>query len=52
MSVFWIYGDVHVFTLSKSTPRLERKEVLDNAINFRDRWFEAKSCEPKTQKSL
>lgn len=41
-----------MFTLSKSRRSLGREEVLDSAINFRDRWFEAKPSEPKPLKSL
>lgn len=52
LKLFWIYADVHAFTLLKSAPSFDREEVLDSTINFRDRWFEPKPSEAKTQKSL
>lgn len=52
LKLFWINADVRTFTLLKSAPGFDREEVLDSAINFRDRWFEAKPSEAKTQKSL
>lgn len=46
------YADVRMFILLKRERSLNRGEVPDSTINFRDHWVEAKPSERKTQKSL